>query len=206
MKDPFYSPPASFVSFLQPVASSLSLPVLPLHIHEVLLGWAAYHVLDVYISPLLSRALFPQTYNSLNLRTRINWNMRVAAWAQAVFISALALGVKYADQEVADMSWNGRLWGYSGGIGMVQGFALGYFLWDLSVCIIHYSLLGPETLAHATSALVMILLAFVSLPTKCFNWAALYREILLMKILLKAPVHAALWAELHHVRAEHSIS
>ncbi|RDW77859.1 hypothetical protein BP5796_05711 [Coleophoma crateriformis] len=160
MRDPFISPPAALVALVQPVATSLSLPALAPHLHEVFIGWAVYHVLDRYVSPALSRLLFPRTYGSIDARTRINWDMRVAALTQAVCVSALAVWIKYVDQEVAAMDGKQRLYGYSGGIGMVQGFAAGYFLWDLSVCLTHYRLLGPETLVHATSALVMILLAF----------------------------------------------
>jgi hypothetical protein len=163
MGDIFFPPPDFLVTALQPLGAKLELPVLPLHAHEVLVGWATYQALDLFISPTISRALFPKRYASLDARTILNWNMRVTAFIQAVFVSGLALWVKFNDTDVASWTWEGRLWSYSPGIGMVQGFAVGYFLWDLTVCLLHYRLLGPETLAHATSALLLILLGFVSL-------------------------------------------
>lgn len=175
MKDPFFPAPSALISLAKPLAASINLPTLPSHAHEVLIGWAAYHALDAYVAPLLSRLVVPKKYASLDARTRINWNMRVAAFTQAVIISALALWVKWNDIELADLDSRGRLFAYSGGVGMVQGFAAGYFFWDLSICVIHYKLLGPETLAHAVSALVMILLGFVSTP-RSYSWVALLEQ------------------------------
>ncbi|CZT07730.1 uncharacterized protein RCO7_11221 [Rhynchosporium graminicola] len=47
------------------------------------------------------------------------------------------------------MDWAGRIWGYTGAGGAVQGFAAGYFLWDLIASIIHLNVLGWGSLAHA---------------------------------------------------------
>jgi hypothetical protein len=45
---------------------------------------------------------------------------------------------------------------------MVQGFAAGYFLWDLGVSVRHVDVLGLGSLAHAISALLVTGLGFVS--------------------------------------------
>ena len=60
------------------------------------------------------------------------------------------------------MDWQQRVWGYTGGGGMIQGFAAGYFLWDLCVCLSHIDVFGWGLLAHAVSALVVFSLGFVS--------------------------------------------
>jgi hypothetical protein len=60
------------------------------------------------------------------------------------------------------MDWVGRIWGYTGAGGAVQGFAAGYFLWDLIASIVHYNVLGWGSLAHAISALLVTSLGFVS--------------------------------------------
>lgn len=60
------------------------------------------------------------------------------------------------------MDWAGRVWGYTGGGGMIQGFAAGYFLWDLCVCVAHVDVFGWGLLAHAVAALVVFSLGFVS--------------------------------------------
>jgi hypothetical protein len=61
------------------------------------------------------------------------------------------------------MDWKGRVWGYTGAGGMVQGFAAGYFLWDLGVSARHVKVLGLGSLVHAISALLVTSLGFVSL-------------------------------------------
>jgi hypothetical protein len=46
---------------------------------------------------------------------------------------------------------------------MVQGFAAGYFLWDLGVSIKDVDVHGWGALVHAASALAVTCLGFVSL-------------------------------------------
>lgn len=55
-----------------------------------------------------------------------------------------------------------RVWGYTGASGMVQGFAAGYFLWDLVTSAVDLDVHGPGELMHAVSALAVSLLGFVS--------------------------------------------
>ena len=55
-----------------------------------------------------------------------------------------------------------RVWGYTGASGIVQGFAAGYFLWDLAICAGNVDVHGPGALLHAASALAVSLLGFVS--------------------------------------------
>ena len=59
------------------------------------------------------------------------------------------------------MDWAERVAGYTGGGGLVQGFATGYFLWDLFVCARNVSVFGWGLLAHAVAALVVFSLGFV---------------------------------------------
>lgn len=54
-----------------------------------------------------------------------------------------------------------RVWGYTGASGMVQGFAAGYFLWDLMASIKDVDVHGWGTLIHAASALAVTSLGFV---------------------------------------------
>jgi len=72
----------------------------------------------------------------------------------------LALWVMWADRERADMGWKERVYGYTGAGGMIQGFAAGYFLWDLVVSVQHVGIFGWGLLAHAVSALVVFSLGF----------------------------------------------
>lgn len=163
MHNPFpLAPPPFLVKLTTPIANSLSLTTLPLHIHELLLATLFYHVICTVISPILSKALFPKIYPSLSPRTRLNWDVHVVSLTQSVVINTLALWVMWADGERGAMGWEERVWGYDGAGGMIQGFAAGYFLWDLMICMRWLSVFGWGLLAHAVAALVVFSLGFVS--------------------------------------------
>jgi len=60
------------------------------------------------------------------------------------------------------MTWEERVWGYTGAAGMIQGFATGYFMWDLMITLQNMRLFGLGMLAHALSALIVFSFGFVS--------------------------------------------
>lgn len=162
MLDPIFSPPSILVKAIKPVAELTGLSTLPFHFHEVIFGLICYHVIYKIISPMVSARVFPKLYPHLSLRTTINWNVHFTSFIQSSFITAFALFVIVYDEERKSMGWAGRIWGYTGAGGAVQGFAAGYFLWDLTVSTMHLSVLGWGSLAHAVSALLVTSLGFVS--------------------------------------------
>jgi hypothetical protein len=164
MLDPFYPPPPILVRAIQPIADLLSLSTLPLHIHEVAMGWICYHFIYTTVSPIISTWLFPAVYPHLSARTTISWNVHVTSFVQSSLITVIALFVIWSDEERSEMDWAGRIWGYTGAGGVVQGFAAGYFLWDLVASIMHLNVLGWGSLAHAVSALLVTSLGFASFP------------------------------------------
>ena len=163
MLDPLPSPPSFLASLTAPLAEKLHLATLPLHIHEILGAFVAYHLIGSLFSPWISNRLFPKFYGNFDARTKVNWNIRVVSLVQSTFINALALYLMYTDEERKNMDWRGRVYGYTGAGGMLQGFAAGYFLWDLCVCITNVSVFGPGLLAHAIAALTVFSFGFVSL-------------------------------------------
>jgi hypothetical protein len=114
------------------------------------------------VSPYLSSLLVPHIYNKFNKRTKVNWNVRVVSFIQASLINTAAIYVIFADEQRNEMDWRGRIWGYSGATGLVQGMAAGYFLWDLTVSVQYLAILGPGSLMHAIAALMVTLVGFVS--------------------------------------------
>lgn len=163
MHDPFPIPPSAWLTELvTPVAEFLKLYTLPLHIHEILIAALSYQFICSVLSPLLSTICFPQIYCSLPRRTRLNWDVHFVSMVQSITINSLALWVMWVDKERGRMTWDERIWGYDGAGGMIQGFAAGYFLWDLIVCVRWVDLFGWGMLAHAISALVVFSVGFVS--------------------------------------------
>lgn len=91
----------------------------------------------------------------------MNWDVHVVSLCQSTLITALALWVMFVDDERKHMDWKGRVWGYTGAAGMIQGLAAGYFLWDLMVTIQHIDAFGVGMLAHALCAITVFSFGFV---------------------------------------------
>ncbi|KAI9825056.1 MAG: hypothetical protein M1832_001375 [Thelocarpon impressellum] len=160
MLDPFPPPPPLLARLAEPLAAKLHLPTLPLHIHEILLGFLSYHIINTSLAPWLSSRLLPSVYPQFPRRTKLTWNVRVVSLVQSTFICSAALWVHWHDDERRQMDWRARIWGYTGAIGMLQGFAAGYFLWDLMVSSTDFETLGIGSLVHAISALVVSSIGF----------------------------------------------
>ncbi|KAF2458769.1 TLC domain-containing protein [Lineolata rhizophorae] len=161
MLDPFPLSASPVLSRLvTPLATRLSLPTLPLHVHEVLLAAGLYHLTYTTLSPFFSSRLFPRAYSAFPRRTRLNWDVHVVSLLQSTIINALALWVMWTDEERAHMDATERVWGYTGASGLVQAFATGYFVWDLVVSAVYVSVFGVGMLAHAVAALAVFSLGF----------------------------------------------
>jgi hypothetical protein len=163
MHDPFPFPPWPWLSkAVQPFADYFSLTTLPLHIHEVLGSFVAYTFINIVVAPIISRWLFPVRYPKLSAERKINWDVHVVSLVQSTTINFLALWVMWTDEERMNMTWQERVWGYTGAAGMIQGMATGYFLWDLMITVQHVKVFGLGMLAHALSALLVFSFGFVS--------------------------------------------
>ena len=57
-----------------------------------------------------------------------------------------------------------RVWGYDGAASMIQAMFVGYFVWDLTMALLHFDVFGPGALAHAACALVVYTVGYVSAP------------------------------------------
>ncbi|KAI4758615.1 DUF887-domain-containing protein [Aureobasidium sp. EXF-3400] len=161
MRDPFPFPaPQWLAEATRPLADKLSLPTLPMHIHEVLLAVVFYQTINAVIAPALSRRFFPEVYSSFNRRTRINWDVHIVSMAQSLLVNTTALWIMFYDTERTNMNWAGKIWGYDGALGFLQSLAGGYFMWDLCMCTYHIDIFGPGMLAHAISACTVFFFGF----------------------------------------------
>jgi hypothetical protein len=143
-----------------PYAQSLHLTTLPAHIHEVLLSCAFYTAIQTYVSPYLSQKFVPQYYSQFSRRTRVNWDIHFTSFIQSLIICSITIYVMRNDTERIGETWQDRVYGYSGAAGLVQALAAGYFMWDVTVCIVNYSILGPADLLHAVIAISGSMLGF----------------------------------------------
>ena len=167
---PLRNPPW-LTALITPVSEYFNIPTLTPHIHEVLFAFALYQFTLVYVSPVVSTVLFPNSYPKLSPRTRFNWDVHVVSFVQAVLVCGLAFYIMIKDTERAAMGWQERVWGYDGALGLNQAFGCGYFLWDLYICARYVSMFGPGMLAHAISALAVYSFGFVSpVPKTWLGW------------------------------------
>ncbi|KAL2020691.1 hypothetical protein VTK56DRAFT_8087 [Thermocarpiscus australiensis] len=161
MRDPFPIPPIPALSkAVEPWAERFSLPTLPLHIHEIVGAALLYTFIQTVVSPVLSTRLFPQHYPRHSRPKKANWDTHVVSLVQSVLINALALWIHIFDDERNSMDFEGRIWGYTGALGMVQALAAGYFVWDLGITLLNLDIFGLGLLAHAVSALAVYSFGF----------------------------------------------
>lgn len=163
MRDPFplQSPPI-ITQLSSTIAHATGLYTLPLHLHEVLFSALFYTVIQVVVSPAISRRLFPKRYPALSSRTRLNWDVHVVSLTQSIAINAVALYIFTSDLRTSERptDYRERIWGYNGGNGLIQSLAAGYFLWDLYVSLRYVSIFGLGLLAHAVAALSVYTLGY----------------------------------------------
>jgi hypothetical protein len=165
MRDPFPIEPLPWlVKLAQPWCDKLNLPTLSLHIHEIAIAALFYSVIFYPVSPIVSHLLAPKYYTKLTRKRRLNWDAHVVSMIQATLINGLAIWVMVVDDERREMSWEERIWGYTGATSMIQALAAGYFVWDLFVTSLNLDVFGLGTLAHAVAALLVFSLGFVRHP------------------------------------------
>lgn len=123
------------------------------HWHEVAISLAFYGVIHI-LSPLLMPILVGKHYTTLPKKTRINFDVHVVSMVQC-FIS-IALLVPMWNHP----NWQNRMADPKSSVegttqygALVAAFTVGYFVWDVLVCLIYFDLFGIGFLGHGIAAL-----------------------------------------------------
>jgi hypothetical protein len=122
---------------VRPFAAKYGFTVLPELADVVVISWLFFTVLQVSLSPALSRAVFPVSYGRANKRTRRNWDVHLVSLVHAVVAVVLAsrcLGAKSLD--------NDPIFGTNPDASFLLAIAVGYFIWDALESIVHFSEVG----------------------------------------------------------------
>lgn len=137
------------------------------HWHEVAASFLFYLIIQ-HLLPILLKRYVGKIYTDLNHKTKINFDIHVTAMVQCV-LSVLALVPM----------WNHPMWknrltdphlavlGYYPYAGFVAAISVGYFVWDLYVCLRYFRLFGAGFLFHAVAALYVFSSCFVPF---CLPW------------------------------------
>ncbi|KAF2185077.1 hypothetical protein K469DRAFT_632855 [Zopfia rhizophila CBS 207.26] len=160
MKDPFPPPPRDIVRFLEPICARLKLPLLPYHIHELLVALFVYQFIYSYVGPRFSPSLAPKTFPNLQGRSKLDWNIHVVSMTQAMVMSLLAQYVVLFDEERKQMNAQERAYGYTGLSAMALAIANGYFVWHLVMMAIYVRTYGWGMLAHALATNFLMIQGF----------------------------------------------
>jgi hypothetical protein len=156
------APPKGLSGLFEPLGEVLGLPLLPQHMHEILFFLFLYDLIYTRISPSLSTSFFPKVYPKLTAKERIDWNVHVVSLTQCTLIGILAAFCLIFDQERRNMTWQERVWGYTGATNTLLGIANGYFVWHLLSMIKYFKLYGWSMVAHGVCALAIMISGFVS--------------------------------------------
>lgn len=132
-------------AIVQPFANLLGYKYLAKHSSEVILAAIFYQtvfILSGFISPY-----FVSSYRTLPAKTRVNFDIHVASHVQAVLILVACIPL-FGDPILAKDHFTA----YTPYSGFVCAIALGYFLWDVFICIKYYSMFGMGFLVHGLAA------------------------------------------------------
>lgn len=109
---------------------------------------------------LLSAAMSKNNahYKTMTKRKQIDWRMHVTSSLHALISSIGVIGVLMAPEHISN-----PIYGYSKYAERVFSITIGYFIWDIYVCLANFSLTGFQFIIHGVLAfsIVVSLLVFV---------------------------------------------
>ncbi|KAL4067715.1 DUF887-domain-containing protein [Scleroderma citrinum] len=134
-----------------PLEEKLHLQVLSEFADTIVFATFFFFVLHKVLSPIASRALFPVAYGKASKKTRNNWDAHVVSLSHAaliVVLSSQCLNIPNLDAD--------RAFGVHRGSSSVMALSCGYFVWDTTEAIIHYTEFG--FVFHGIACLCVFLL------------------------------------------------
>ncbi|KAH3678908.1 hypothetical protein WICPIJ_008796 [Wickerhamomyces pijperi] len=135
------------------------------HYHEVILSFTFYHGLYL-ISPYISKLLFKDNYTKLSFKEKTNFDIHIVAMVQCLASIAMIIPL-YGNVELAA----NPVLGYLPYASMVSSLTMGYFIWDLYVCLRFFDLFGFPFLLHAVASLYVFT---TTLKPFCQGWVAAF--------------------------------
>ncbi|CCF55762.1 hypothetical protein KAFR_0A03270 [Kazachstania africana CBS 2517] len=132
------------------------------HLHEIVISFIFYNLLASYVAPKLNSLIFKRSYNDIkNKKSKIDFDIHTVSMFQAFISLYILYPTLFLPVNLDITSYHDDL------SSMVAALSIGYFLWDLSICIKHFSLYGIEFTAHALASLYIM---FVTLKPLCQHW------------------------------------
>ncbi|KAH8816679.1 TLC domain-containing protein [Xylogone sp. PMI_703] len=144
-------------AYIQSACDRIHLPLLPPYLLQFLLTFLAYQLFYIHIGPGISARFFPKSYAHFKGKEKLDWDIDVVSFTQALLNFYLALQVVLFDDERKRMNWQERVWGYTEPTAKVLAIANGYFTWHLIMMVRYWKIYGWSMVAHgvATSSLMI---------------------------------------------------
>lgn len=133
------------------------------HFPQIIVATAFYHVLH-FASPAISTFFFKENYTKLDKKGKANFDIHVVAMVQCL-ISIAAIIPLVGDEHLQQDA----IRNYTPYAGFVSSITIGYFLWDLYVCLKYFDLFGVGFLIHALASLFVFV---QTLRPFCLGWVA----------------------------------
>jgi len=135
-------------------------------IYFFLIDWLVYYILGPQLCKLAPKdeagkedSGVDNLSKGASLRTK--WSHTINSFVHAIFVCTVGSWILLADIDNISQSFETRLFGYSLTYGSLFSVSLGYFIWDIYICMTCWKIYGPSFLAHAVMAFTGILFSFV---------------------------------------------
>ncbi|CAI5757575.1 unnamed protein product [Candida verbasci] len=123
------------------------------HWHEIIASFIFYIIIQQISAPICSK-LFGKNYDNLKKSTKINFDVHFTSMIQCI-ISILLFIPHLNNPHFQNRSLDpvGSLFGVTPFGSLCCSLTIGYFLWDILVCIQHFKLFGIGFLFHGIAAM-----------------------------------------------------
>lgn len=136
------------------------------HLHEIVYAFIFYQVCQYTIAPKINRYFFGKHYSDItDKKLKLDFDVHTVSMIQAVISIAILLPVLALPFDL-NIATYVNPW-----CSMVSALSCGYFVWDLALCLRHFSIYGFEFLFHAVGSLVVML---AILTPFCQPWVGKY--------------------------------
>lgn len=133
------------------------------HGHEIVGSFIFYQIIFYpYLAPWICRFLFGKYYTNLkDTKVRINYDIHMVSMMQCLISLALISPILFTPLDPHLATYHNSY------LSMISAVTIGYFLWDLYICLKHLDLFGFGFLIHAILSLAVFT---VSLRPMCQTW------------------------------------
>ncbi|SCV02074.1 LAMI_0G15654g1_1 [Lachancea mirantina] len=133
------------------------------HLHEIIASFIIYEVvISRRLAPWINKMVFGRNYTQIkDKNTRLNFDIHTVSMAQCIVSLSLTYPILFSPLSLDLVTYSDPY------TSMVSAVTIGYFLWDLYVCLKHFNLFGVGFLGHALASLYVFVL---SLRPFCQPW------------------------------------